>query len=89
MTLTTIGGRDFSVTVKLKLGVAAISGVRVTVVITDPRGSKVTYTTTTNSTGTAVIKGRLSSRDPRGTYRVTASATYSGMYTSATGSFVY
>ena len=89
MTMTATGGRDFTVTVNLKLGVAAVSGVRVTVVITDPRGSKATYTATTNSAGTATVKDRLSRWGARGTYRVTATATSSGQNASVSGSFVY
>ena len=89
MTLATTGGRDYSVTANLKLGGVALPGVRVTFVVTSPQGTRWTYSATTTSVGTALIQAKLSPSNPRGTYKVTATASASGLSATATGAFVY
>lgn len=88
-TITTDGGRAYSVTVSLKHGDVPAGEVPLTIVITDRRGRKKVSQVTTNSSGLAVLEGRLSWWASRGTYRVTATATYAGATTTVSSSFVY
>jgi len=89
MSLGTIGGRDFTLMASLALNGIASSGVPVTFVVTSPQGARSTYYATTSSVGMALIQARLTTRDPRGTYRVTATASTSGLTATASGSFIY
>jgi hypothetical protein len=89
MSLATIGGRDFTVMASLAKNGVAATAVPVTFVVTSPKGARSTYYATTSSAGIALLQARLSPGDPRGTYRVTATATTSGLSASASGSFIY
>jgi uncharacterized protein YfaS (alpha-2-macroglobulin family) len=89
MSLATLGGRDFTVMTSLAQNGIAVKEVRVTFVVTSPRGARSTYYATTSSVGLALLQARLSAADPRGTYRVTATATTSGLTATASGSFIY
>jgi len=89
MSLATVGGRDFTLAASLARGGVALPEVRVTFVVTSPQGARSTYYATTSSVGMALIQARLTTRDPRGTYRVTATASTSGLTATASGSFIY
>ena len=88
--LATMGGRSFIVMASLKLNGVPAPGVRVTVVVTSPLAGVAprTYTVTTDSQGVALLMGQLSATDARGTYRVTTTATVSGVTSTGTASFV-
>ena len=89
MTLATTGGRDFTLTASLKRGSVTVPGTLVTFAVTSPKGLRWTYTATTNAQGIATIQGRLTVKDPKGIYKVTATATASGLSATATGTFTY
>jgi len=86
--LATTGGREFTMTASLKRNGVSASGIRVTFVVTSPLGGSRTYSATTNFLGVAVVKGRLLTSDPRGTYQVTTSAVASGVTSTASATFV-
>jgi hypothetical protein len=88
--LATMGGRSFIVMASLKLNGVPAPGVQVTFVVTSPLAGVAlrTYTVTTDSQGIAMLMGQLSATDARGTYKVTTTATASGVTSTALGSFV-
>ena len=75
----------------LKLNGVSAPWVRMTFVVTSPLAGAAarTYTATTDSQGVATVTGKLGVLDARGTYKVTTSASVSGVTSTATGSFVY
>ena len=88
--LATMGGRNFVVMASLKLNGMSVPGVRVTFVVTSPQAGVAprTYTLTTDAQGIAMLMGQLSATDARGTYKVTTTATVSGITSTGTGTFV-
>jgi subtilase family serine protease len=81
-------GQTVSITVSVTDGVNPVSGVSVSVKVTNPRGSTSTLSATTNSGGKAVVRYRLSSSAQRGTYKVMTTASKTGYHSaSASASF--
>jgi M6 family metalloprotease-like protein len=60
-------------------------GAAVQFTMTKPNGTTATSTQTTGSSGKAVWNYRVGPRDPKGTYTITATASFSGQSTSASG----
>jgi len=89
MSFGAMGGRDFTLVAGVARGGIAVPGVLVTFVVTSPQGVRWTYSATTSSAGFAVVQARLPANVPRGTYRVTATATTAGVALTASGSFIY
>jgi hypothetical protein len=91
LSLQTTGGSQFRLTSSLQKNGLGLPGVLVTFVVTGPGGSRETYRAITDSDGVATANGRLNVREPRGIYRVvaTAGATLGRAPVSVADSFVY
>jgi len=83
------GGSNYQVTATVLAGTSPLAGATVTFRITDPKGVVTSVSATTNSSGTAVIRGKLKGRDPHGTYYVSASATSGNLTGTGAATFVY
>src|SRR5262249_44742345 len=66
-----------SMTATVLNGAVAASGASVTFTMTEANGAKLTKTATTDSTGKAVWSYKIDPKDPKGTWAVVASASYS------------
>lgn len=89
VSLRTTGGSNYQIVVTVTAGGAPFGGANLSVTVTDPKGGVNTYSATSNSSGTATIKGKLKGKDPHGTYQVLVRATAGNLTGSAAGSFVY
>jgi hypothetical protein len=69
-------GSTVPVAAHVTFGSAPASAAAVVFTITDPTGRSSSRKTTTDSNGAANWPYKIGARDPKGTYRVTASATY-------------
>jgi len=83
------GGSNYQVTATVLAGTTPLAGATVTFRITDPKGVVTQLSATTNSSGTALIRGKLKGRDPHGTYYVSASATSGNLTGTGAATFVY
>lgn len=68
-------------------GASPVSGASVAFRIRKPAGKHVNATATTNVSGVATYQLRLRSRDPLGSYTVTATATSAGATTAGSTTF--
>ena len=77
-----------TITASVLLGQSPAPGASVTFAVTEPDGSAVTKTATTDTSGVAVAKLRVKRNDPTGTYGVQAHASLDGaIFGDATSSF--
>jgi M6 family metalloprotease-like protein len=68
----------------VRLGSNPASGASVTFVLTNPLGSATSKKVTTGSNGVAVWSYKPSPKDPKGTYKLTATSTYNSQTAAAT-----
>ena len=90
MVISASGGSNYQIkaTVTSNLGPAAGATVRLSIL--NPRGSvEKSLTGTTNASGEVTFKGKLNGRDPRGTYSVGGTATFSSLTASATATWIF
>ncbi len=73
------------ITSTVLLGGGPAVGASVKFTMTKPDGTTVTSTQTTGSSGKALWSYRIGPRDPKGTYRISATASFSGQSASASG----
>lgn len=76
-----------NITVSLKDGTSPVAGIPVSVTITTPNLTKTSLSGTTDSTGTAILKHKLSKTAMKGTYTVNATSTVGGTTLNRSTSF--
>ena len=89
VSLAISSGNQYQLTATVLSGGQPASGISVKFTLVSPSGGTTTLSGTTNGSGVATVKGRLKPRDARGTYTVTARASFGALVGSATGTFVY
>jgi hypothetical protein len=82
-TLSYSAGSTIPITANVALGGSAVSNAAVVFTITDPTGRSSSRKVTTSS-GVASWNYKVGPKDPKGTYKVTATATY-GSSTASSG----
>jgi hypothetical protein len=89
VTLAIASGKAYQLMSTVKLGTMAVAGATLVFTVRNSFGAVSTLTGVPDSSGTVKVTLRLRSRDPRGTYQVTASASTNGFAGTTSVGFTF